>query len=182
MQETASLTASRIKYPYFIEREGFEYICIFKKFHLQQKGIFYISFFATIQFSNFWKFKVGCIKNRKNFEIPNLFNLTNKEIQSGKIQFTYWLKIFHREAEFPCHWDECAYMRISKIFLLFFTLFLYTTCSLTDDAWVSGPDLAPQKFLLSQQFRYLMRCKKYLEQNFLSCLVSEIQLFVYIFG
>ena len=89
MQETASLTASRIKYPYFIEREGFEYICIFKKFHLQQKGIFYISFFDTIQFSSFWKFKVGCIKNRKNFEIPNLFNLTNKEIQSGKIQFTY---------------------------------------------------------------------------------------------
>ena len=27
-----------------------------------------------------------------------------------------------------------------------------------------------------------MRCKKYLEKNFLSCLVSEIQLFVYIFG
>lgn len=79
MQETASLTASRIKYPYFIEREGFEYICIFKKFHLQQKGIFYISFFATIQFSNFWKFKVGCIK----IETKNLFNL------SGKIQFTY---------------------------------------------------------------------------------------------
>ena len=27
-----------------------------------------------------------------------------------------------------------------------------------------------------------MRCKKYLKKNFLSCLVSEIQLFVYIFG
>ena len=27
-----------------------------------------------------------------------------------------------------------------------------------------------------------MRCKKYLEKFFLSCLVSEIQLFVYIFG
>ena len=24
------------------------------------------------------------------------------------------------------------------------------SCDLTDDAWVSGPDLAPQKFLLSQ--------------------------------
>ena len=47
---------------------------------------------------------------------------------------------------------------------------------------MSGPDLAPQKFLLSQQFRYLMRCKKYLKRIFLSCLVSEIQLFVYIFG
>ena len=46
---------------------------------------------------------------------------------------------------------------------------------------MSGPDLAPQKFILSQQFRYLMRCKKYLEKIFLSCLVSEIQLFVYIF-
>ena len=53
---------------------------------------------------------------------------------------------------------------------------------LTADAWVSGPDLAPQKFLLSQQFRHLMRCKKYLEEFFSSCLVSEIQLFVYIFG
>ena len=32
---------------------------------------------------------------------------------------------------------------------------IHTTCvenfyDLTDDAWVSGPDLAPQKFLLSQ--------------------------------
>ena len=27
-----------------------------------------------------------------------------------------------------------------------------------------------------------MRCKKYLEKNFLPCLVSEIQLFVYLFG
>ena len=56
-------------------------------------------------------------------------------------------------------------------------------CSnLTEVAGEGGPHLAPQKFLLSQQFRYLMRCKKYLKKNFLSCLVSEIQLFVYIFG
>ena len=54
--------------------------------------------------------------------------------------------------------------------------------TLTEVAGEGGPDLAPQKFLLSQQFRYLMRCKKYLEKSFLSCLVSEIQLFVYIFG
>ena len=47
---------------------------------------------------------------------------------------------------------------------------------------MSGPVRAPQKFLLSQKFRHLMRCNKYLEKNFLSCLVSEIQLFVYIFG
>ena len=53
---------------------------------------------------------------------------------------------------------------------------------LTAHAWVSGPDLAPQKILLSQQFRYLMRWKKYLKKIFLSCLVSEIQLFVYIFS
>ena len=53
---------------------------------------------------------------------------------------------------------------------------------LTEVAGEGGPDLAPQKFLLSQQFRYLMRCKKYLKKSFLSCLVSEIQLFVYIFG
>ena len=33
---------------------------------------------------------------------------------------------------------------------------------LTEVAGEGGPDLAPQKFLLSQQFRYLMRCKKYL--------------------
>ena len=53
---------------------------------------------------------------------------------------------------------------------------------LTADAWVSGLDLAPQKMKLSHKFRHLMRCKKYLEKIFLSCLVSEIQLFVYIFG
>ena len=58
---------------------------------------------------------------------------------------------------------------------------IVVTSHLTARAWVSGPDLAPQKFLLSQQFRYLMRCKKYLKKFFLSCLVSEIQLFVYIF-
>ena len=54
--------------------------------------------------------------------------------------------------------------------------------SLTEVAGEGGPHLAPQKFLLSQKFRHLMRCKKYLENFFLSCLVSEIQLFVYIFG
>ena len=35
---------------------------------------------------------------------------------------------------------------------------------LTADAWVSGPDLAPQKCLLSQKFRHFMRRKKYLEK------------------
>ena len=34
---------------------------------------------------------------------------------------------------------------------------------LTAVAWVSGPDLAPQKMKLCQKFRHLMRCKKYLE-------------------
>ena len=53
---------------------------------------------------------------------------------------------------------------------------------LTEVAGEGGTDCPPQKFLLSQQFRYLMRCKKYLKKIFLSCLVSEIQLFVYIFG
>ena len=44
-------------------------------------------------------------------------------------------------------------------------------------------DLAPQKFLLSQKFRHLMQeMQKISLKNFLSCLVSEIQLFVYIFG
>ena len=50
--------------------------------------------------------------------------------------------------------------------------------SLTEVAGEGGPHLAPQKFLLSQKFRHLMRCKKYLEKIFLSCLVSDIQLFV----
>ena len=45
---------------------------------------------------------------------------------------------------------------------------------LTADARVSGSVLAPQKFLLSQQFRHLMRCKKYLEKFFLSCLTEVV--------
>ena len=53
---------------------------------------------------------------------------------------------------------------------------------LTEVAGEGGPNLAPQNFLLSQKFRHLMRCKKYLEIFFLSCLVFEKQLFVYIFG
>ena len=43
--------------------------------------------------------------------------------------------------------------------------------------WQTGPYLAPQKFLLSQHFRYLMRCKEWI---CLPCLVPEIYLFVYI--
>ena len=52
---------------------------------------------------------------------------------------------------------------------------------LTADAWVNEPDLAPQKMKLSQKFRHLMRCKKYLSKICLPCLVSEMRLFVYIF-
>ena len=78
-------------------------------------------------------------------------------------------------------------MKPNKVFVRFAYIIdtllgIIEICMLTDDAWVSGPNLAPQKILLSQKFRYLMRCKKYLEKIFLSCLVSEIQLFVYIFG
>ena len=44
--------------------------------------------------------------------------------------------------------------------LIFWSLkYLMTYCTqdhLTADAWVSGPDLAPQNFLLSQKFRHLM--------------------------
>ena len=36
---------------------------------------------------------------------------------------------------------------------------------LTEVAGEGGPNLAPQKFLLSQKFRHLMRCKKYLEKG-----------------
>ena len=44
---------------------------------------------------------------------------------------------------------------------------------LTADAGVSGPDLAPQKCLLSQKFRHFMRRKKYLE-NFLLILSKKL--------
>ena len=66
-----------------------------------------------------------------------------------------------------------------KIGLLFASIWYVF---LTEVAGEGGTDCPPQKFLLSQQFRYFMRCKKYLKKNFLSRLVSEIQLFVYIFG
>ena len=38
--------------------------------------------------------------------------------------------------------------------------------NLTEVAGEGGPHLAPQKFLLSQKFRHLMRCKKYVEKIF----------------
>ena len=59
-------------------------------------------------------------------------------------------------------WPEnrWKFLRNTLIYFIFkskFTPFLYigdditiSQCALTDDAWVSGPDLAPQKFLLSQ--------------------------------
>ena len=65
---------------------------------------------------------------------------------------------------------------------LFHLILSFLLSYLTAVAWVSEPDLAPQKMKLSQKFRHLMRCKKYLKKFFLSRLVSEIQLFVYIFG
>ena len=37
---------------------------------------------------------------------------------------------------------------------------------LTEVAGEGGADLAPQKFSLSQKFRHLMKCKKYLENYF----------------
>ena len=37
---------------------------------------------------------------------------------------------------------------------------------LTEVAGEGGTNCPPQKFLLSQQFRYLMRCKKYLKKIF----------------
>ena len=54
--------------------------------------------------------------------------------------------------------------------------------ALTEVAGEGGPDLAPQKFLLSQKFRHLMGWRNMRKKIFLPCLVSEIQLFVYIFG
>ena len=53
-------------------------------------------------------------------------------------------------------------------------------CELTDEAGEGGPDPAPQKMKLSQKFRHLMRCKKYVNKICLQHLVPEILLFVYI--
>ena len=59
-----------------------------------------------------------------------------------------------------------------QLFLSFFLqrLTLHISLCLTEVAGEGGPDLAPQKILLPQQFRHLMRCKKYC----LPCLVPEI--------
>ena len=54
--------------------------------------------------------------------------------------------------------------------------------SLTEVAGEGGTDCPPQKFLSSQKFRHLMGWRNMQKKIFLSCLVSEIQLFVYIFG
>ena len=54
--------------------------------------------------------------------------------------------------------------------------------NLTEVAGEGGTDCPPQKFLSSQKFRHLMGWRNMQKKIFLSCLVSEIQLFVYIFG
>ena len=59
---------------------------------------------------------------------------------------------------------------------------IYVTSYLTEVAGEGGTDSPPQNFLLSQQFRHLMRCTKHVNKICLSCLVPKIQLFVYIFG
>ena len=43
---------------------------------------------------------------------------------------------------------------------------IFKNIYLTEVAGEGGPDLAPQKFLLSEKFRHLMRCKKYLKNFF----------------
>ena len=45
---------------------------------------------------------------------------------------------------------------------------------LTEVAGEGGPDLEPQNFLLSQQFRHFMRCRKYVNKICLPYLVPEI--------
>ena len=54
--------------------------------------------------------------------------------------------------------------------------------NLTEVAGEGGTDCPPQKFLSSQKFRHLMGWRNMQKKILLSCLVSEIQLFVYIFG
>ena len=53
---------------------------------------------------------------------------------------------------------------------------------LTEVAGEGGTDCPPQKFLSSQKIRHLLGWRNIRKKIFLSCLVSEIQLFVYIFG
>ena len=77
---------------------------------------------------------------------------------------------------------DSLYLIHTSIHIIYVQTYATEYPCLTEVAGEGGPDLAPQKSLLSQKFRHLMRYKKYLEKNFLSCLVSEIQLFVYIFG
>ena len=45
---------------------------------------------------------------------------------------------------------------------------------LSEVAGEGGPDLAPQNFLLSQQFRHPMRCKKYAQFLRYSCLFTNL--------
>ena len=42
-------------------------------------------------------------------------------------------------------------------------IYFFVKClsHLTAGLWQTGPDLAPQNFLLSKQFRHLIRCKRY---------------------
>ena len=75
----------------------------------------------------------------------------------------------------------CDIFERPNLFYDIFSTKIILECSmltlLTADAWVSGPDLEPQKMILSQKFRLLMRCKKYtINKICLLCLVSEIQL------
>ena len=77
---------------------------------------------------------------------------------------------------------DSVYLIHTSIHIIYVQTYATEYPCLTEVAGEGGPDLAPQKFLLSQMFRHLTRCKKYLEKILLSCLVSEIQLFVYIFG
>ena len=74
------------------------------------------------------------------------------------------------------------------VFSYFFTHFCSGVCMLffknllTEVAGEGGTDCPPQKFLSYQKFRHLMGWRNMQKKIFLSCLVSEIQLFVYIFG
>ena len=108
-----------------------------------------------------------------HYSINDQIVAERKQLQLGKYDELcsipaikiFWLRYIHTICDIIDKWKLCENEQV-----------------LTDDAWVSGPVRAPQKFLLSQKFGPLMGWRNMEKKIFLSCLVFEIQLFVYIFG
>ena len=78
--------------------------------------------------------------------------------------------------------------KLPSIFFLFFpiqSVIFLGVLLLIADAYVSGPDLEPQKMKLGQKFRHLMRCKniltkfvyhaKFLRNSYMFTFLAKIQ-------